>query len=91
MVLSQVNGHEDIFSYLYASSLVRRSSVVFVLGPQADFIRGLPSTRTDLSALLLEDGRFGVYGRKTDPPLHFSCLKKQNTLGENSFSKLLQK
>lgn len=57
--------------------------MIFVVGQQADFIRGLTSTRTDLSALLLEDGRFGVYGRKTNSPLYFSCFEKK--LGENRF------
>lgn len=32
-------------------------------GPQADFTRGLRSAAMGLSALLLEDGRFTVYGR----------------------------
>lgn len=63
--------------------------MIFVVGQQADFIRGLTSTRTDLSALLLEDGRFGVYGRKTNSPLYFSCLKKN--LVKTVFTKLFQK
>lgn len=46
--------------YWYSSSLVRRSSVDIVDGPQADFTRGLRSAAMGLSALLLEDGRFTV-------------------------------
>lgn len=95
----QVNGHDDIFSYLYSSSLVRRSSVIFVVGQQADFIRGLTSTPTDLSALLLEDGRFGVYERKNRFSfifIHvvgfffvFVLFFKKNPLGENNLNKFL--
>lgn len=49
--------------YLYCSSLAKRSSVSFFVGPEADFTCGLTSALLDLSALELEDGRFLVYNK----------------------------
>lgn len=64
--------------------------MIFMVGPQADFVRGLTSTPTHLSALLLEDGRFGVYGRKNRFSfIFFHVLQKP--LGENNLNKFLQK
>lgn len=45
-------------SYLYSSSLAKSSSVCFFAWPEADFDCALNSTLLDLSALLVEDGRF---------------------------------